>query len=476
MKKLAILTLLATPAAAHTVPFSDPQYLKISGGNPAAAQELKFFCDGSGRNASDCDADLGGIGNLKAEAARKCAEQALARSQPLFEGKGIDPRYSHRVEGVFHPNYQTGGDTGRSHRHYFTESDGQRAYEAKKRELYAAYGAATKDLRAEVTTTKTGGIDGKGTVGLPGVGSAEVGGHGSDTTVTANPILNDKDRSAIEQAAELARKYPERSGVDPTGLCFQGEKECMEGGKLVPNKSYSPEIEKEEKKSKEETGKKTSSNPPKAEDDHNHDVDLPEHHEVGKMAGDPTSNPDGGMWATPVLDRESLPASIMDNCMKQETKKLEVEVGSSTKDPEFNLREEAAQKAVDGMKNGYCDESYFGRGVCAQYNFQRDSVVAIDIAEDRKDNYNSAMSAFELTGVCDSHILDMNFCKKAAEKWTITPMDFVENEIVPAGRPSLILDGLKPIGGLPQRLDGVVPGINGTSPKQKPGDLSRVNP
>lgn len=320
-KLLPILAILASPAFAHDLPYSDPTFLNLSGGDPVKAQELDFFCSTSGLNAGKCADSLAGNGNLMAEAARKCAQQSASFQSPMLTGGKIDPRLAHKIDGrVNHFDYRSGGETGRLHRSYYTKTDEQLAYESRKRQLYEDYERATKIIRDRVTKTNEGGINGKGSVGIPGVGSAEVGGSGCNKTTTELTILTEKDRKTIEAEAEKARQNPKLGGIEPSGLCFAGEKMCDDGdGHFTPNSSYDSKVEAKEKENEKKTGKKTSSNdnktPPKHDADHTNDT--PDN--VSASGGETWAGNDAGHYpdtviATSVTDESSLPATWMDKC------------------------------------------------------------------------------------------------------------------------------------------------------------------
>lgn len=456
MKKLlSILAILAAPAFAHDQPYSNQTFLKISGGDPIKAQELDFYCLSSGLNAAKCANSLAGNGNFMAEAARKCAQQSARSQSPMLTGGKIDPRLAHKIDGtVSHFDYMSGGETGRLHRSYYTKTDEQLAYESRKRQLYEDYERATKIIRDQVTKTNEGGVSGKGSVGVPGVGSAEVGGSGSNKTTTELAILTEKDRKTIEAEAEKARANPKLGGIEPSGLCFAGEKMCDDGdGHFTPNSSYDPKVEAKEKENEAKHGKKTSSNDDMStrhEDDH--EVDVPDN--VSESGGetwavnDAGNDPDTSI-ATPVMDESSLPATWMDKCLEAETQKLEKEIGTTTK-AEGDARKEANKNADALLANGYCSEAVYGRDYCASFNFKQDSVVAVDIKTDRQEAYNTAMTNYRKTGRCDPYALGTDFCKGVQDKWRVTP---VRNDRgIDLGKPSLILKPIKS-GELPKVMD-----------------------
>jgi hypothetical protein len=457
-KLLLVLAIIASPAFAHDLPYSDPKFLKVSGGDPVKAQELDFFCSTSGLNAGKCANSLSGSGNLMAEAARKCAQQSIGFQSPMITGGKIDPRLAHKIDGrVDHFDYRSGGETGRLHRSYYTKTDEQLAYESRKRQLYEDYERAVKIIRDQVTNTNEGGISGKGTVGVPGVGSAEVGGSGSKKTTTELAILTEKDRRTIEAEADKARHNPKLGGIEPSGLCFAGETMCEDGdGHFTPNSSYDPKVEAKEKENEKKTGKKTSSNDDRTPHEHEHEDSnvIPEIISTSgrdSWVGNDVGGEPKTAWATPVMDETNLPATWMEKCLEFETRKLEKEIGSSTK-LEGEEHADVNMKAAELLSNGYCTESVYGREYCTAFKLKHESVVAVDIRADRQGNYNSAISTYKQTGRCDPNALGEDFCKGVKDRWKVNPL--LNDEGLDTGFPSLILKK-KPIksGTLPKVME-----------------------
>lgn len=448
MKRLAILTLIASPALAHEVPYNNPTYLKITNGNAKAAQQIESVCGASGLGPQGCSDRFAGKGNFAQEAAQACHER-MARTTFKFQINGVDldipGSRMHKLEGmVWHKEYEKSPETGRMHRHMRSESDENQAVDNYRAELITKAILEKSGFDGSSSKTAGGGVGGGMEFGvtLPIVLTINVTGQTSDSTTKNAALLNDQDRKKIELKAEEARGNFNKGNVEPSVVCYQDEPKCTDGS---TNKSYKKEDKKEEKKEE----KKSAENPPKHEEVHH---DIPETKDVNpagdKMAGESTIDVSGIATS---IDPELAPLSALDRCITTEAKRLNDEFGRKSFDPNATDRErEEKDHAEKMLKSGYCDESYFGVDYCRKHKFVQDSVVAIDIQEDRKQAAASALAKFEMGLGCDSNDLGIEFCKKAKEKWIITPIekDFHFQEDSPFAP---------------------LPGI-------KPGDLPRINP
>jgi hypothetical protein len=485
MKRLSILTLLSAPFAteafATDIPYSNKGYIDLAGGDTFAAIELDQFCGITGRTLDECRNALGGQGNLRAEAARKCVQQTIMQGLPI--GGKLDHTRATDFAGAPHfDNRKTGGvaDSAKSHAHFWTDGDREQAYYALRRQLVAEAQARKSGRETTSTADSSSSVKGSAQLGDPmgvvKVGLEGGGGHGSQSSsTTQSTMLTKEELAAIDKEAEKARQNPAIvPGMKPSGVCAASSKRCTDpSGRTFTNPNYdAKEAEKEKREEEAKEGKKTSSTtPPKSEDDKVSEIPtVIAPVDQGTWAGGPEKNAPDTAIATPVMDKDALPATFMEECMVRETRKLENFAGSVTVDHDSTKSEDKAQRAKEALEKGYCMESFYGREECRKIRFKQDSVVAIDVEQERSDNYNSAMSEYQKTGVCDSNVLGSEFCENATKKWDSTPVP-VEPVFKGTNRPSLVapeLDRRKLEG------DSLLPGLKDFKPRPTSGSIHTV--
>lgn len=425
-KKLAILTLIATPALAHQTTFSQPEYLRMSGGDPVAAQELSMFCSATGKSLIDCKDALAGNGNLKQEAARKCVQKMrTAAAHYNFPANDEAPgARGHQVSGVhWNQDYKTDADG--EHRHAYSQKDRERAVYQYELILTRAEADRQRDNYGESTTSGSKEVDkhadwGIGDIAKIGAGFSLKEGE-SDTKSKG---LSVEIQTKINEMAKAAYADPTLGEVKPSILCFKHEKTCtISGGGTVPNDSYEPE--KNDSKGKKDDKKGADNTPSRHEEDpkdaNGHVID---HDKTGTWAGNDTPrSADDPMIAT-TADIDLSAKSPMESCLDKEYRKLEQEVGSKTVDPNAAETEKAdAETAKNLLKSGYCDESFYGRSTCRTYKIKQDSVVAVTIKAERKEAAASALKFLKTTGFCDAEALGGQFCRDQQTQWNTTPAD-----------------------------------------------------
>lgn len=159
MKRLAILTLLASPAFAHQTQFNNPAFLRLSKGDPIKAQILSWYCDAKGGSKTDCMSSLAGSGNMAFEAALNCQQRMLnnhiAYSNLPTKNKEIPGARSHKADGVdWHPEYQREGN-GRLHRHGWANAQRTTAKNEAIRDVLVTWRTSTDATTGDATLTKT---------------------------------------------------------------------------------------------------------------------------------------------------------------------------------------------------------------------------------------------------------------------------------------------------------------------------------
>jgi hypothetical protein len=443
MKKLAVLTLFAMPALAHEVPFDDKRFLNLTKGDTKAAQELSWFCETQSTPLGDCAKNLQGDGNLKQEAARKCLNESILTLPRLYLSVGsteVPGSRAHKAEGTrWHTNYVKSPESGRLHRHAYSDEQREEAYQAKLTMLLIA-ARNRMDTVNGASTIQTGVHSESGSsvsagVGIKGAFDALVNAavdfvNGKSTSLEKGQPLPDKEIELAKKGAEEARLDPSKVGIEPEILCYVDERNCTVGSsdKTISNDSYDPNY-KESNNSKDssntkqsEDTKDTSKKAKDSHDDHDHesDIDQPKDKSNDENSGDS----DTPKKSTPIID-DLTQKTALERCIEKETKLLIDEIGKKTINPDAATDSHTDNQIANSLlQHGYCDEQVMGVEFCRVKRFKENSVVAVTIREERKEAAAQALESFRQTGICDSNALGREFCKKERNKWEVTPKGF----------------------------------------------------
>lgn len=426
MMRFALFTLLSTPVFANQIPFEQAKYLKLTDGDPKAAQELAVFC--IGKNSTQCLSEFRGNESLKIQAARACVQQSQATVLNLKFSSEIEipGARAHKVGGtVWHEDYRV--DEDGEHRHAFSKDN--RNYARSEAEDRQRQKEITAVLANRGSVARTVGKDSGGNITF-GTGSISpinvqitLGAGGSDSKTTINGLLGQDAKDRIKAAGDAAYKDPASlSSVQPSILCFMSEKDCLTtDGSKVPNESY--EGVNDDKKEDAKDERRGAEGPPKHEEDNIQESPNSISRDSDEMwAGhDTESDPDTAI-ATPIVEDLST-LSPMETCLIKETKRLTDSLGRmnlNSDSLDTSETEEDAAKKV--LKFGLCNEQVMGKVFCLSKKFQEDSVVAIAIQEERREAAKQALEYYKLTGTCDPNALGRDFCKAEKYKWETTPI------------------------------------------------------
>lgn len=441
-KLISIAALLSAPALAHQTPFDKPEFLKLTGGDAKAAQELSWYCEGSKLSTGECIKDLQGTGNLKQEAARKCLNDSIAALPVIpikFNNKEVPGSRAHKAEGVqWHGTYVRSPETGRLHRHQYSEAQKKYAYQAKlTMELVAARQRMDSLLGTQTTSTSVG-FETSATTGLSEIITSAIDYLTAWTQEATKGLpLPDGEVEAAKRLALEAMDDPSRLGMEPEILCYIDERDCTVGsGAKVTNESYDPDYKEAEKNKKDYS--KGASNPPTPhdEDSHNLPEDKITHPGGDKWAGDDQPKNPNTAIATPVLDTDSAAKTGMEKCVTNESKRLTDEMGRKSFDPNASTGDKVEKSRADSLlKHGYCDVQVMGLEFCRAKKFKEDSVVAVEIQEARKEAAASALATLKTTGQCDAVALGVEFCRKQRDKWKVNPNEKTSDTVGPRPKP-----------------------------------------
>lgn len=429
MKRLAILAIFASPVFAHETTYQSKIFTPLAGGNSAMAQELSWYCSSTGKSDTECAKGLMGSGNLSQEAAQKCVEEfqnSAIKWRPNVKNNEAPGARSHQAEGThWHKEYVKSPESGRLHRHDYSDAQRELGYQIALTASMNRMREQINALTGNSTTTKESSWGADFVRGVQEVIGAAIGTSVSGSVSLSEGIkLTDAQLEAARKEAEMGRLNPDSVGLKPDILCFIDERDCtVEGGQKITNDQYDPDGQKKADEKDKDPNKKDANNPPKHEDDHTSDIpDVISSEDEDLWAGNDTNIPDT-VIATPVMDESLAPQSAMEKCIERETKRLNDEFGKKTIDPNSTNETDKQKQANDLLRHGYCDAEVLGKDFCAKHKFQQDSVIAVDIQEDRKAAAKAALGKLLTKGQCDTHALGTDFCKKNAEKWLKTPAD-----------------------------------------------------
>lgn len=258
MKKLAILTLLAAPAFAHQVPYSNPTFLKLTKGDAVKAQGLSWYCESSGRDLTECAASLSGSGNLGQEAALNCQAKfaATALSFKIPDSRKEAPAArAHQAQGVdWHLDYKRDPEDGEIHRHVYSDYDRKKARDYEIRDRVGAWRKTTDDMSGDLTVTKTVSTS----VGVDqGLVTQIMNLLVRYDTATATEMskksgIPESVLKEIYEAGQAAFNNPAIADIKPTIVCIINERDCrnVPEGENKTNTSYDPNAEKDRKEEK----------------------------------------------------------------------------------------------------------------------------------------------------------------------------------------------------------------------------------
>ncbi|RZA25435.1 MAG: hypothetical protein EOP10_06860 [Proteobacteria bacterium] len=440
MKKFALLSLISMPAFAHQVPFADKNFLKLTNGDPVAAQSLSWFCETNGEDKKDCVQKLEG-GTFKQEAVLACEQKKATAAFAIKSSNGqkdIPGSRAHEADGAdWHKGYERDG-AGRSHRHLHTTLEREKARNQEIRDHIVTWRQTSDGVSGDLTVSKSV----SSSVGVDQGVITQVMNlmlRYDTTTATEMSKKTGIPESVLKEAYEVGKAAydnPSINGVKPSIICYEEERDCrnVPEGESKSNSSYNPNAEKKKKEEKAAEDKKAAENPPKHEDDHTHDTnDDIDHRDVGRWAGNDTPRgPNDPMIATPVLDDASQ-LTPMEKCVEKETKRLIDSVGMTTVDPN-SLEKSVEDTATSLLKFGYCDVQVFGVAGCIRKRFTQNSVVAVEIQEQRKEAARQALEYFNVSGLCDPNALGREFCDAQKFKWETTPTGSKEINFESSGR------------------------------------------
>ncbi len=273
MKKLVFLAILAGPAFAGPLKFSDPQYLELSKGDAVLGQEFKVYCNTTGRTKSDCLSDLSGGGNLMQEAVSKCIRTVGSGLQKFHINPEEIAKRGGLANGIDYKIAVVHKDEWGTHAHLYSKADDDLAV-LRYRNLLITDALSTFDASKSVGSKSTEVTMG-GSIGVSAGVLAEVGVEFSPSSTSGTTITPAKlpkaQLDAINIEAEKARGNGFlMSGVAPSIFCAVWLKQCDGAkGSKIPNPFYDPKAKDDSKfaPDNKSNDKKGAENPPKHEED-----------------------------------------------------------------------------------------------------------------------------------------------------------------------------------------------------------------
>lgn len=425
MKKIAILTaILASPAYAHQIIPETDFFKEAVKQNPLTGQVLAW-CGLVGLNEEACKTEMyekdGHISDAKIDSVAKCVDASglkyrIAMDKLFKTDINKQQQFSHQAGGgIWHLGYiadKNDGTSDKPHRHFYTDIDIEEAANQKGMEFVRDL--KEKSARDTVTETKQLSGTGGASAGVIIAGGTATVTKGSETSTEKAPVTQKEIDEAYAKGAERGRAHPESTSITPHGVCYQ------QGDCITPTKVYSnPEYPKTEGVAEGSTNPKPEAKPaedpkPQKSETPKDDPFAPFSKESDKTGGVKTSNNDDddvkGV-TTPVQDPDF--AGQMQQCVQQEENKFYKNKGSETKDQGAPTEEDKRSEADEKLKQGICDESFYGRPFCQDYKSAQAKSEDQDAEAKRKEAYDQALADFQNSGNCNAKILGYEFCNAA---------------------------------------------------------------
>ena len=435
MKKLVILTfLLSAPAFAHESQPETKFFQDEVKKNPETANILAW-CSLIGLGNEDaCKEEMYRGGNnldpIRLEAATRCIEKSglgyRVALDKYFKSTKDQSLVSHvdPDTGAYHlfPQIDPKKPKEPPHYYFWTAEDRQRSafkmgdtfVDALKKQ----YDGNSSQNKAGGETKFEAGVDGI----IKSVGSISVNGETSKTTNQLTPEMIATERAKGE---EFGRNHPSYGSDRPHGY-------CVSGGSCKDESSSFAEAELQARSTlvlnpKEKGPKETYQNPsdPTPPDPF---APFTSGTATGGMVPEtPKVNPDKPKDSEKPKtifgpdDKEFK--SRMNDCLTTEENKILKDQGSKTVDQDAQTKEDKEAVALQKLKNGQCDENFFGSKFCSDWKKERAESKAEGADAARQAAYENAMTDWQKNGVCDVTILGYAFCQAAHGDLVTTPTD-----------------------------------------------------
>lgn len=425
MKKLAILTIISSPAFAHLVPLNEPEILNITGGDTHRAAQIESICASHGKSIEDCKEMLGltkQATNFQLKAAQYCSKSLIPEGLPPPKN---DNGRADLVNGSYHFDYRK-DDKGRLHRHDYSPELIEYAVTQHQANLIEASKKVKTELDGQYKRTESKGF-------LDSLTSSITGLFGGTTTKdtrkglewTSPTLSHEEYKSLMERGEKEARANPGVIGRNPDLVCFKDEKYCIGSKTPVANASYEdPKTKKgadadDNKSGSSESETKTASSNSESKDNsaaksgseskkNGNDV---KHKFVGAYAGEPTPVTKPGEMIATSADPQAIGPSILEECITATAMLMQQKEGQMHRDEDAETEESKKERAEEILKAGFCDQDYFGLEFCNKWEQEQAEHKAQNAEREEEARRQEALDNLKW-GVCDERILGFEFCRE----------------------------------------------------------------
>lgn len=378
MKRLAILTLISTPAFGHLVPYDSKAFLDLAKGNPENANYIAHFCSLAANSVEECLERL--IVAKGEDAAETCGREiheididlkkemhlvGVLEGVPLSGHPHTDYAYS-KADGWHRHGYTDGTRLtgGRIHGSFFVQQE--RANAVKQQETVSS----GKESVGGVSGSLVGGgekLGAKVEVGIEGK-SEHTTSAGSSTVVGG--LNGTQIAKAYNEGFKTAWANPWAAKVAPDIVFTKGKDSAVgSDGKTYKNdpKSDVPELPKDQLK---DEGPVSVSNPK--------DEKIPTSGPLHPTS--PTFNPPpsdkgasidaststDGSWAL-IAPAQSGELTPIQTCYEIEMAKIKKKEMIQTVDGDELTYAQRKERAEENLSLGVCDDSFFGEEFCRDW-------------------------------------------------------------------------------------------------------------
>ncbi|MCX6131407.1 MAG: hypothetical protein NTX25_20385, partial [Proteobacteria bacterium] len=330
LQLLTLLTCVSSPIYAHKIPYDSESLKKLASESEEKSKLVAQYCEMAGK--SDVDACAQQI--VKRGLTHEVSECVVKVDSWQWDPEQLE--YMHKTgggrsgsDGYWHVDYKYSKEEG-WHRHIWT--DGMR--DVAGGDIGVKYVRRLKESYAEREVTKQKSVESKskfevllqaGGDLLGGLVSGKKDREDSETkseSVKTSGPTTEELKEAYQKGYAVGYANPQAAGINPDGMCVQGEKFCDSSEGLIantlPGKSQSNPQEdtkpkESTKSSSTDTENKQETQTPKRREDSSSDNGPIESTSHGSWAGEPSPARPGEMWAD--FDQENPNNSPLERCV-----------------------------------------------------------------------------------------------------------------------------------------------------------------
>ena len=441
MKKLAIFTLISSPAFAHmAVP--ETEFFRQQMAIDPNTQNILSYCGLIGIESEDaCKAEFyknDVVDKRELEAAGKCVEASGLKYRMAYDKFfKVDQNAQNWVAnknpqtGYYHEQYllnkEVDGENGPKHRHVWTEAEKKMAGEeigtAKVKQFKENWEkeSISGSTSASMTATVLAKVEGIfKSIGFESGG--EIGVEKSKTITKEGPSKQQID-VVYNNGYNLGYENPRYSSIAPSIYCYE-KGDCISDGSKDPLPNPDGDIRPISTVKPPEV--KPVEKPKEAPKNPTEDFLTPIKNKDSTGGVEPktdtkvaSKNEIKGV-STPVTNEHFI--RDIDDCVNKVIEEYYKEEGVKEYDPNKESKEDEKERREKELQSGFCDPQYWGADYCFLWQSELDSHKVDEELSDAE-KYQQALTQLEMFGICDEKVLGKAKCDQYLLDLQTTPVD-----------------------------------------------------